>query len=128
MNAQSWKQTAEEYANELNRDMDIAAQAFQEMGIDATGSARYDASTNQMIIGLNFDPAIWDIFDKNAMDVAKQTNLEEYQNSYKTDADFRTLIDEMKANGASFKIEYTCMKNGKLQVKSYTITTKEIIR
>lgn len=128
MNAQSWKETAEEYADLLNSEMDLVTDTFSQMGINATGSAHYNASTNQIVMDLNFEPVIWDFFDKNAMDVARSTTLEEYQNSYKTDADFKEVIDEMKANGASFKIEYTCLKNGEIQVKSFTITPKEIIR
>lgn len=128
MNAQSWQETAEEYAELLNGEMDAVTDTFLQMGIEVTGSARYDASANQIVMDLNFEPVIWDFFNKEAMKVGKQTTLEEYQNTYKTDADFKEVIKEMKANGASFKIEYTCIKNGKVQAKSFTITPKEIMR
>lgn len=128
VNAQSWNQKAVEYANELNNLGPVMEQQFSAAGINVKFTSFYDSTRNELVLDLRFDKSIWNMFNAQGMKVAKQTNVEEYRNNYKTDAEFAQIIREMKANGAKFRITYSCNDGGKIKSHDFTITPAEIMR
>lgn len=130
MNAQSdlWNYAVNEFLNEMETEVNSIAESFAESGIKATGSVDYNAAKRQLIIDIRFEPQIWNLFNSEAMEVSKNTTLEDFRQSYRTDSDFRYFIDLMKDNNASFKVAYSCMENGRVKTKDIVITPAEIMR
>lgn len=128
VNAQSWNKKATEYANEMNNLGPIMEQQFSAAGINVKFTSFYDSTHNDLVLDLRFDKSIWKMFNAQGMKVAKQTTLEEYRTNYKNDPEFAQIIKEMKANGAKFRITYTCKDGGKIKSHDFTITPAEIMR
>ena len=127
-NAQSvsWDEAVETFLDEMEGDLDTVRDAFAEMGIEVDPSAKYDAAKKEIVLEMRFEPAIWSYFNSEAMHAAKTENLRSYQSSYKSDSDFRRFIDLMGRNNAKFRIIYSCIENGRVKIKDFTITPAEI--
>lgn len=129
-NAQNsdWDQAAEQFVNGFGEESQQITDIFRQMGINATMTADYDARSKEIVMEVMFEPQIWNILNTEAMKAGKAENLRSYQESYKTDPDFRNFIDKMHRANATFRVKYSCLQGGTVKSKDFTITPKEIMK
>lgn len=91
-------------------------------------SSGYDPMKREFIMSMIFDKKFFDNLNGKAMKKAKQTTLQEWSHNYKTQPQFKEMVDKAKEINGIFRVVYSCSKGGdKLKSKDYKITPDEII-
>ena len=124
----SLDEAVEAFLDEMERDFGALRDSSAETGIKVDPSAKYDAAKKEIVLETRFEPAIWAYFNSEAMDAIKAETISTYKSSYKIDSDFRTLIGLMSSNNVKFRIIYSCIENGRVKIKDFTITPEEITK
>ena len=129
-NAQNseWNEAVNEFLSEFGDQAKEMTESFRQMGINATMTADYDAPSKELVMEVMFDPQMWNMFNADAMKAGKAENLRSYQESYRTDPEFREFIDLMQKANAKFRVKYSCRQGGTVKSKDFTITPAEIMR
>lgn len=123
----SWNEELNMFLEGFKEESKDIEQEFTSLGIDAKVSCGYIEAKKQIYIDVRFKEAIWNLFNEPLMKEAKEDMLKEYKESYRTDKDFATFINDMKSYNYTFLISYSTLKNGKVESKDFTITPQEII-
>ena len=127
--ADDWNDGIKEMVASMNEEAADMEEQMASMGLDVKIKSYYNASKKEIVMDMRFkDASMWGLFDKNVMEVSKQSTIEEYRTSYKTDDDFREFVHMMKEQKAKFKIIYSCEVGGEVKTKDFTITAEEIMK
>lgn len=122
-----WNSVAEIFVSVLNEDKEDYEEMFAQVGIDANFKASYEESRKSLVLNFAFDSAIYDVLASAGMaNELKNTMLEIYREGYKTDSDFREMIDLMKKNNATFTVRF-CSKANSSKKVDLIIKPSEII-
>lgn len=107
-----WNSVADIFVSVLNEDKEDYEEMFAEVGIDAKFKASYEEARKSLVLSFAFDQAIYDVLSSAGMaNELKNTMLEIYRSSYKTDSDFKEMINLMKKNNATFTVRFTTKTN-----------------
>lgn len=122
-----WNSVADIFVSVLNEDKEDYEEMFTEVGIDANFNASYDEARKSLVLNFAFDPSIYELLTSADMaNVLKDTMLDIYREGYKTDTDFRDMIDLMKKNNATFTVRFMSKSNSSKKV-DLIIKPNEII-
>lgn len=126
--AKTWDALVNEFIEAMKIETPKMEEQLGQVGIESKITTSYDAKTKDIVMDFRIDTAVWGIFNQGALEVTKESMLAEYQKSFKNDSDFAEFINTMKSNGSKFRIAYTCLENGKVMAKEFTITPDEIMK
>ena len=122
-----WSAVSEIFVSVLNEDKEDYEEMFAEVGIDAKFNASYEEAKKTLVLTFAFDQAIYDALSSAGLaNELKNTMLEIYRQGYKSDSDFKDMIDLMKKNNATFTMRFTSKTNPSKKV-DLIIKPNEII-
>lgn len=127
--ADNWNEVVNEFTQQFNQQASLVENQLAASGIDCKVSSWYQPSDKLFVLEIRWlDRSLWESLGENAMKASKDAMVGSYCSSYKTDPDFRHLIDLMKQNNARFKVVYSCDVYGTIKDKTYYITPQEIMK
>lgn len=127
--AMSLEELDQYFTIETNRFGRSLERSMAKHDVRVTYFAECDHQKKEFIMSMVFDKDFFKNIGGKEIKKAKTTTLEEWSQSYKTNPQFKDMVDTVKGMGGYFKIIYSYNKGGnKLKSKTVKITPDEIIK